>query len=344
MPNKTPQKIFIERYNSLPAELKKSLFSAITSELIERVAEFYHLNEEKSAILVSLVGDVLSGFLHYNDFSKKLQENLGVNPLIANSIGKEIDRDIFLPVRKFLREVYRPISEEELKGETKAEIKEVVIPPAEIEVSEIEVKPAEIKPVTPPATPKIVEEKPVIEKRKIFLPFFRFKKPAPIGDEAEKGAPRAPVIIGEEETAKPTLEAPTPFVISFEEVKPQKEKIVSTFETAGAEKEVKTAPPIKIVNYVTLKTEPIQTPIKPKEEKPVIAPETKKEEPEGFKIASPISAVEIKKEEKILEKEPEKPSLVEEAEPKEVLKPEEKKPEAPKVPPENIVDLRKFKF
>lgn len=333
MPNKTPQKIFIERYNSLSAELKKSLFSATTSELIERVAEFYHLNEEKSAILVSLVGDVLSGFLHYNDFSKKLQENLGVNPLIANSISKEIDRDIFLPVRKFLREAYRPISEIELKGETEAEIKEVVISPAEIEVSEIEVKPAEIKPVTPSAAPKIVEEKPVIEKRKIFLPFFRFKKPAPIGGEAEKGAPRAPVIIGKEETAKPTLEAPTPFVISFEEIKPQKEKIVSTFEMAGAEKEVKTPAPIKIVNYAALKAEPILAPIQPKEEKPAIVPEIKKEEPEGFKIAPPISAVE-----------PEKPSLVEEAEPKEVLKPEEKKPEAPKVPPENVVDLRKFKF
>ena len=376
MPNKTPQKIFIERYDSLPAELKKSLFSATTSELIERVVEFYHLNEEKSAILVSLVGDVLAGFLHYNDFSKKIQENLGVNPMIANSIGKEIDRDIFLPVRKFLREVYRSIPKEEVMISETEEKKEAA---EEIPTFVPEVKPAVVPTAPSEAAPTEAPE------RRSFLPFFRFKKTG----EASPSPASPPVIIGHEEEIKPTLGTPTPFVISFEEVKPQKEKVVSSIEVAKETPAISTQPkievkktepvvvavapqakpvpsPVKIVNYTAFPVEPATT----KESTPVVAapaptktpaapiPEQKKEEPPVFKIP-PIQPQQppIAPQPKPFDATQAKPFDATQGQPAPLAEKPQEKPaptpeksvgpapaKMPEVPPENVVDLRKFKF
>ena len=379
MPKKlSPQ--FIARYDSLPKEIREVLFSANTSDIITQICDFYHLSDEKSGILTSLVGDVLMGFLHYNDFSKKLAEALAGNTMVAQSIAKDIDRDIFLPLRKFLREIYRPIPKEELMASGAEEKKEVT---EEIPTFVPEIKPV-VVPAKPPETKKEAKISPApteaapseAPKRRSFLPFFRFKKTG----EASPSPATPPVIIGHEQEIKPTLETPTPFVISFEEVKPQKEKVVSSIEVAkegstapaqpkmeakkiepavSAAAQAKPAPtPVKIVNYTAFPTEPAKTKepaaavSAPAPAKTPAAPilEQKKEEPPVFKIpptqpqqppivpqAKPFNATPAQAETRSAEQQTKPAAPIEKPTAPSSLKTQE-------VPPENVVDLRKFKF
>ncbi len=383
MPNKIPPQI-IERYNSLSKELKDALFSDNTTDIISRLCDFYHLSDDKADILTLTIGDVLMGFVHYNDFPKVLAEKMVGNAVVAQSIAKEIDKELFLPLRKFLREVYKPISKEallaqEVKSETEEEIPTFVP----------EIKPAPkpidlVKPKEESAAPQ--EE---ASKRKPFFPFFKFKKPETTAAGSIIGAP---VIVGKQAEVKPTLEAPTPFVISFEEVSPQKEKVISSVEVAMDKKpsaiksetvpkttatELKSTPqPVKIVNFPFASN---AAPTPAKEATPVAAtplagkntppPEVKKETPPIIQF-SPFPANKMNTQAAAISDKPlPAPTPVSSERPTAPVSQPEKQPinnssflasapiikeekpivpapseKMPEVPPENVVDLRKFKF
>lgn len=371
MPNKIPSQI-IERYNSLAEELKEALFSGTTSDIISRICDFYHLSDEKADALTLLVGDVLMGFTHYNDFSKALAEKMGGNIMVAQSIGKEIDREIFLPLRKFLREVYQSISKEallasEVKIEKESEIPSFVPKPTPV-VAPIK---STLEPIASkePAASEKQEVQPETVKRRSFLPFFKFKKSE--SDGSGLGA-SAPIIIGKQDEVKPTLETSTPFVISFEEVSPQKEKVVSNMEVAMDKKssEIKpVAQPVKIVNFSATAAEsvkPKEAPSSPKEQASIIKQdvsgslETKKEAPPLIqfspfptnKVNFPASAAALNKPlaPPLTPAAPEKPIPAAPKIPSVPSMPQEKSSapvaseKMPEVPPENVVDLRQFKF
>ncbi|MDP2856315.1 MAG: hypothetical protein Q8N90_04390 [bacterium] len=373
MPNKIAPQI-IERYNSLAKELKEVLFSGATSDIIGRICDFYHLSDEKADALTLLVGDVLMGFTHYNDFSKVLAEKMGGNIMVTQSISKEIDREIFLPIRKFLREVYRPISKEallasEIKIEKEAETPSFIPESAPV-VASIKLTPESIAFQESASSGKKVVQSEIV-KRKSFLPFFKFKK-------SESAAPgfgvSAPVIIGKQDEIKPTLEASTPFVISFEEVSPQKEKVVSNMEVAMDKKSSEIKPvsqPVKIVNFSAAPAEsvkPKEAFPTPKEQAPIIKQdasspsETKKEAPpliqfspfSANKVNFPPSAVPNKlltslpppavPAEKPIQTVPKIPSAFSTPQEKPSASAQTVSEKMPEVPPENVVDLRKFKF
>lgn len=391
MPKEISSQI-IERYNSLAPELKDALFSGLTSDSISRICDFYHLSDEKADVLTLLVGDVLMGFVHYNDFSKVLTEKMGGNVVVAQSIGKEIDREIFLPLRKFLREVYKPISKEALLASEVAAEKELEMPSFVPEPEPV-VVPIKIasEPIVSPGP--VLSEKPVLQpepvKRKSFLPFFKFKKSESVASGSDAGAP---IIIGQQAEVKPTLEAPTPLVISFEEVTPQKEKVVSNMEVAMDKKslEAKLASrPVKIVNFSAPAAEAVRPPEifpRPKEpaltikqDTPVVS-EIKKEVPPLIQFSSfpadrvnfpppavspnpitpPVAPVSSGKTVPLASTIPtasgasqpdNKPNAVAPSMVAPVSGNKEEKTSAPaepekmpEVPPENIVDLRKFKF
>jgi len=402
MPSKIPSQI-IERYNSLAQELKEALFSDVTSDIINRVCDFYHLSDEKADLLTLLIGDVLMGFVHYNDFSKILAEKMVGNTVVAQSIAKEIDKELFLPLRKFLREVYKPISKEallaqEAKMEKEAEMPSFVPEPA-MAVASAKLAAGPVSSKAPILSEK-QEVQPELVKRKSFLPFFKFKKSESAASDFGSGAP---IIIGKQTEVKPTLETPTPFVISFEEVNPQKEKIVSNMEvvmdkksgetkstsTVKATPEIKPASqPVKIVNF----SAPAVEAVKPKESffnlkeqapitKPDISapPEVRKEAPPLIQfssfpvnkvnfpsaaapskpIAIPIAPVVSEKPRQatpITSFTPSAPqeklsAIIPPTASTPVSDKKEEKPNAPvvlekmpEVPPENVVDLRQFKF
>lgn len=110
-------KDFAKRYEMMPEQLQGIFDSAETADVIGQVEAVNNLTSEQSEIVTCLTGDVLVGFVNYSDFPKKLSEEYKFNAIVAQDIFKEIDRQIFLPVRDLLKQVYKPEGVEDKKVE-----------------------------------------------------------------------------------------------------------------------------------------------------------------------------------------------------------------------------------
>lgn len=145
---KFDQKIFRERYEKLPSDLREAIFSEENADKIQEISKKYSLYVDKMGELAEESGLVMLGFTHPKDFIKNLSERLGVDAEKAKEIAKDVNEQIFGPVRESLKKLHK-ISEEEipetqnLKPETQ-EIKEVK-PTVEMPIKTEETKPIEEK-------------------------------------------------------------------------------------------------------------------------------------------------------------------------------------------------------
>ena len=101
----------LERWEALPDSLKEAIFSESNTSIVWQIGVFNHLPEEKISTMAMIVGDVILGFIHSVDLAKEISESLNINIEIANSIAREIDRKIFLPVKPDLEKNYSPVVE-----------------------------------------------------------------------------------------------------------------------------------------------------------------------------------------------------------------------------------------
>jgi hypothetical protein len=324
---KIPRQRVLERWDTLPDNLKEALFSESNSSIVWQIGTLNHLSEEKISIMATIVGDVIFGFLHPDDLTREIQETLNLNPKIANSISREINRKIFAPLRSDLEKIYSPVTiMPEIKLPTKPEVeakieKEIepkplveIKPEAEIKPKieikpEVEPKPAPlptIPPVPAPTIPPttIPSEKPFILQQET--------EPKPVGEKKRVSPP----IIGwfKKEKPRPAAEAPIKVELEIfgQKAEEKKEPIVAKTE----------APKQKVIHYREVE---MPTPFgKAQGEpfgKPGIQP-PKETQPPKTEVPMPPAI------------EAEKPVLPqEETEPQEEVKPQEEpaKPEEPKV-------------
>jgi len=254
------EKELINQYNQLPDKIQDLLMSEEIADLIKNETGINALSLEKKHIISKIVGDVLLGNLSYKDFTPTLIDQLAINPVISKNIAQKIESQIFFPIREDLEKIYRRFSfkeestKEESEVESNKELKE------EIKIEEVPLKEELEKPIEsaifappiiestvnnneflseiqPVATKKniLIEEKP-IEKttnKRSFKSLFHFRK------SNEEKTP-SPIIIGkeQEEIVRPVLEEKSPWIISFDEIKPPKEKIVSKIELDGNKNKV----------------------------------------------------------------------------------------------------------
>jgi hypothetical protein len=108
---------FAKKYEMMPEQLQGVFDDAETADVISQVAAVNNLSGEQLEIITCLTGDVLAGFVNYSDFFKKLTDEFKFNAIVAQDVFKEIDRQIFLPVRDLLKQVYKPEGVEEKKVE-----------------------------------------------------------------------------------------------------------------------------------------------------------------------------------------------------------------------------------
>ena len=366
---------FSKRYELMPEQLQGVFDGPETAGVIEQVAAVNNLSSEQLEIVTCLTGDVLAGFIDYKDFSKKLTEEFKFDAILAQDIFKEIDRQVFLPVRDLLKQVYRPEGAEEKKVEKQgtAGLLQKLGQPLDVArgkpLNTIEVKPLESivnKPINANQV-KSVESKPIETKSfgatqdKPVFPFFKV-------NSINQSTPG--MIMGKEQVVKPTLEVSKPMDFSFGEVRPQKEKIVSDVEIQGgfgvAEKIQKPNIPMekssffgkigKIVASENINTQPIKVvnfaaPIPP----PPAIPKEEKITPSEIKtpfisVNSPLTKninEVLKPQNNIppvnLPEKPIIPNLNQEL-PKLEIKQDTKEEIMPQVPPENVVNLKKLKF
>ena len=167
------QEQLIKRYKNLPPDLKDAMFSEEVTDKIMNISNKYGLYVDKMGDLGNEIGRVMLGLTHPKDFIANLSKRLGVDMEKAKSIAKDVNEQIFGPVRESLKKLHK-IGEEEL-SEVKpriveAPIKEEIKPPAQ----EIQQPISEVKP--PTVEPPIIEQKPVEEKEIVEIGIQRAPK------------------------------------------------------------------------------------------------------------------------------------------------------------------------
>lgn len=94
-------------YEKLPEELKEAIFAVDTAENIGTVGETYGITDERLNEIARYAGYVLMGLLLPQEFPGVLEQELKLPKVLAEAIGKNINRLVFYPVRPSLERLHR---------------------------------------------------------------------------------------------------------------------------------------------------------------------------------------------------------------------------------------------
>jgi len=239
----------LQRWEVLPDSLREALFSDYNADTLWRICGEQHLPEERISKVAALLGDVILGFAHFDDLAKDISLEINISQELANSIVKEIDRKILLPIKADIERNYKPLAPEPLmpqrRPEAISEIKKPV-PSAPQPAS------TPSKPPVPPIRPSVSPQPPVPPKPPM----------PPLGGEG-------PLVIHKETEFKPLSDNKKSLggLFNFlnkgskkETISPIKTKIEIGPETFGAKKEEKKEPlktpdeKVRVVHYSDVKT------------------------------------------------------------------------------------------
>ena len=311
---------YIERWDALPPVLREAMFSPANGELIWRIGEEHHIQDEQIEKIAGICGNIVMGFIHPEDLAKEIKTDLDIDERLAQAVAREISRKVFSPIRSEMDKVYSPPA---------PVVSDIIETPAVsgVEPPVVEEKPiGEIAPM--PSVPPVVSgvEPEPTEEKKISLEEFQVMGPA--GEIIEPSAPQEPPateqpkpIIEEEQGAPPAVPPAAspaePFILHEEsELKPISETpksfSLSRFFDFLKKKETKPAEeaPSVILEMGDEKGETVPMPSAP----PAVSevePETElKEEAPKIKVvdytepaplsepSQPIESVKVKEEEK----------------------------------------------
>src|SRR3989338_2348684 len=96
----------VQRFNTLPQDVKDAMMSVSTSEIIYETGRKFGLNIEKTGLLAKQVGFVMLGMLPARDFIRDMIKILGVDPRTAQGLAADINHRIFLPIRENLKKIH----------------------------------------------------------------------------------------------------------------------------------------------------------------------------------------------------------------------------------------------
>lgn len=160
-----------EKYESLPQDLKDVLSSIKTSTAIENIAAKYRLNEEKTTMLIQLVGLVILEFASFENMKEEMKETIDISPQFIPLIADEIRQKIFSPVINSLQKI-------------------IVVPTAPVAPALTTISPRPVEPPTAPISARPVDEyrEPIVGPEVVDL-----RKAPPSPAEAGYGGQRPPV-------------------------------------------------------------------------------------------------------------------------------------------------------
>jgi len=99
-----------EQYNKvfwkLPVEIRDIITSYSTTEHINIVGKKHNLQIDKIGELVDLTFDIMMGMVATKDFITELQDTLQIGALEASVLARDIDENIFKPVKETMTHLY----------------------------------------------------------------------------------------------------------------------------------------------------------------------------------------------------------------------------------------------
>lgn len=100
------QEELLKRYEALPQDLKDTMMSVETAEIIFEIGKKFGLNIEKTGKLAEEIGFVILGVIPSKDFVGNLKEILELDSEKALGIASEANHRIFLKIRDTLKELH----------------------------------------------------------------------------------------------------------------------------------------------------------------------------------------------------------------------------------------------
>ena len=111
------KKILQEKFDLLPEELKNAITSVEVGGRITKKKKKYSLRIDQSGILDEEIIRVMVGITHPDLFLNKLKGRLGINTKTVEDIVRDLNTEVFLPVRKSLMELHEKADERETPEE-----------------------------------------------------------------------------------------------------------------------------------------------------------------------------------------------------------------------------------
>jgi|AntAceMinimDraft_18_1070375.scaffolds.fasta_scaffold33463_2 hypothetical protein len=88
---------FWQLYKNIPLNQQKAIFSEKTAKIIRDLSSRYKLNSTQEQKLPEIVGNLLLNLFSLSDLSLVLQEELNIEPVLAEDFKKEINAFILAP-------------------------------------------------------------------------------------------------------------------------------------------------------------------------------------------------------------------------------------------------------
>lgn len=91
-----------KKYNSLPPELKNTLFDKDISRKIFNICAQFETSEGETKKILKIIGFVFLGFLQENDLKKEILETLTIEKKRKDNLIEKLNSEVFLKYKKIL--------------------------------------------------------------------------------------------------------------------------------------------------------------------------------------------------------------------------------------------------
>lgn len=95
-----------EIFNKLPQEIRDAVSSYDGTEKIWKIGEDHKLQIDQIGVMHQIVLDIIMGIIPTKNFAKVLAEELNISPLEAANLSRDIDENIFKPIKKSMITMY----------------------------------------------------------------------------------------------------------------------------------------------------------------------------------------------------------------------------------------------
>ncbi|MBI2096644.1 MAG: hypothetical protein HYT40_00585, partial [Candidatus Sungbacteria bacterium] len=135
---------FFEKYNKLPKDVQRAMFSSLTSDRIFEIGAKHGLAIDKMGLLSEEIGWVLLGEKRASRFVENLQKALGLSHEKAYEVAQDVNHSIFFEIRENLKQLHGVPTTDALIAEK----------PLAIPADKAGINPLQVTTGTPPIPPR----------------------------------------------------------------------------------------------------------------------------------------------------------------------------------------------
>jgi hypothetical protein len=100
------QNQYVEIFYKLPPEIKDVVAASATTEHLFKIGQKHSLHIDKVGIMTDLAFDVMMGIVASKNFVSELQKELGISALDASTLARDIDENVFKPIKNTMISLY----------------------------------------------------------------------------------------------------------------------------------------------------------------------------------------------------------------------------------------------